>query len=326
MDEDVEALLFTSRPETVKEGRYVIQGRIGAGGVAEVFRAVDTKYDTACAVKLMEIPHGARKPVGVRFLGEAKVMSRLRHPNVPRVYDAGKDGGYYWFVMDLAEGSIAQHVHQHGPYPPYDALRLTFDVLAALSAVHAMGLIHRDVKPENVLLAADGRALLADFGIARHPDGSVPVLTLPGELMGTRGYRAPEQEDDAHEVLPSADLYGVAATLYTMVVGKAPARLWRDEGGVTGLPDHIDQAVVAVIRGGASQDPEERFADARAMAVQVARAADEHRPRGTESIEAAWVARFDELVRVVEPKPGSDAATVGGWRRYLPEWAARLLP
>lgn len=321
MSGDVEAMLFSSRPETVKEGRYVLQGRIGAGGVAEVYRALDTKYDSTCAVKLLEIPKGARKPVGVRFLGEAKVMSKLRHPNVPRVYDAGKEGEYYWFAMDLAEGSVAQQVHQHGPYSPFDALRLTFDVLQALAAVHQMGLIHRDVKPENVLLAADdGRALLADFGIARHPEGSVPVMTRPGELMGTRGYRAPEQEDDAHEVLPSADLYGVAATLYTMVVGKPPGRLWRKEGG-SAIPEHIDAAVAAVIRGGASEDPDERFADARAMALKVAESADTHRPRSQEPVAEAWMARFDELLQPPEDATGRPS----GWRALLPGWASKLL-
>lgn len=296
---------FGARPESVGGGRYLLQGRIGMGGVAEVFRAIDRQREADCAVKLMEVPVGARKAVGIRFLGEAKAMSALKHPNVPRVFDAGREGNWYWFVMDLAEGgSIAQRVHMRGPMPAADALRVTFEVLQALAAAHRMGLIHRDVKPDNVLLASDGRALLADFGIARHPEGSVPVRTRPGELMGTRGYRAPEQEDDAHGVLPTADLYGVSATLYTMIVGTPPVRLWHEDGR-SAIPDRVDPSIAAIIRGGTALDPAERFADARAMAKAVADAVDSARSvRGQPLVGATWMRDFDHLLGGVVPARG----------------------
>ncbi|MCA9569108.1 MAG: serine/threonine protein kinase [Myxococcales bacterium] len=313
--------LFQSLPESVGEGRYVLQGRIGAGGVAEVYRAIDTQRDAVCAVKLLEIPLGPRRAVATRFLGEARVMSRLKHPNIPRVYEAGKHGGYYWFAMELADASVAQVVKRDGPLPVLDALRITFEVLQALAAAHEAGLVHRDVKPENVLLARDGRALLADFGIARHPEGTVPVETLPGELMGTRGYRAPEQEDDAHGVLETADLYGVAATLYTMTVGTPPSRLWEDDGS-SAIPSTLDGRVASVIRRATSLEPADRYTDARAMAVAVAAAADDVcAETGAQAEGASWMERFDSLASGKTPEP----AHARGLARYLPRWATRLI-
>lgn len=310
--------LFQQLPESVGQGRYVLQGRLGAGGVAEVYRAIDTRRDDVCAVKLMEVPLGARRAVGVRFLGEAKVMSRLKHPHIPRVFDAGKQGGYYWFAMEIAEQSVAQKVKRDGPVDVLRALRWTFQVLSALHTAHEAGLVHRDVKPDNVLIARDGRALLADFGIARHPEGTVPVETLPGQLMGTRGYRAPEQEDDAHAVLETADLYGVAATLYMMRVGSSPSRLWEDDGS-SAIPEDVDPHVAALIRRATALDPAERYADARTMAKAVSAVADQVIARvGGSPVGADWMANFDRAT--VGGKP-----PVSGLARLLPSWAARWL-
>jgi serine/threonine-protein kinase len=310
--------LFQTLPETVGEGRYRLQNRIGMGGVAEVYRAIDEHRQADCAVKMMEVPLGPRRAVGVRFLGEAKVMSKLKHPNIPRVFDAGKQGGYYWFAMELADESVAQQVRRDGVFAPGDALRVTFEVLQALGAAHGAGLVHRDVKPENVLVARDGRALLADFGIARHPEGTVPVETRPGELLGTRGYRAPEQEDDAHSALETADLYGVAATLYTMVVGEKPSRLWEEDGS-SAVPVGVDGHVAAVIRRATALDPADRYPDARSMAAAVASAVDALlADAGEPLVGAAWMKRFDTLL-------GRTITEREGVARYLPGWARRVV-
>lgn len=312
--------LFQEAPKTVGDGRFRLLNRIGKGGVAEVFRAIDTKNQCECAIKLMEVPLGEAKSVGVRFLGEAKAMSQLHHPNIPRVYKAGREGGYYWFAMDLAEKTISQRVHQSGPLEPLEALRITFELLQALEAVHRVGLIHRDVKPQNVLLTREGVAQLADFGIARHPEGSVPVRTLPGQLLGTRGYRAPEQEDDAHEVLPSSDLYGVSATLYTMIVGKPPVRLWNEDGR-SAIPDYVDPGISAIIRGGTDLRPENRFTGAREMAEAVAKAADQIcERRRMPPVSADWLHHFDSLVA-----PNNDRAENGRLVRFLPRWFRRWM-
>lgn len=310
--------LFQTMPETVGDGRYRLQARIGMGGVAEVYRAIDEERQADCAVKLMEVPLGPRRPIGVRFLGEAKVMSKLKHPNIPRVFDAGKQGGYYWFAMELADRSLGQQVKREGIYEPAEALRVIFEVLQALGAAHGAGLVHRDVKPENVLLATDGRALLADFGIARHPEGTVPVETRPGELMGTRGYRAPEQEDDAHSALETADLYGVAATLYTMSVGEQPKRLWGLDG-TSAVPDHVDGRIAAIIRGATALEPSERYPDARSMAAAVATAMDSVlADRDEPPVGAAWMTRFDTLI-------GRTITDRVGIAKYLPRWAAKVV-
>lgn len=311
--------LFQTPPETVGEGgRYELQNRIGVGGVAEIFRAIDHKRQAPCAVKLLEIPFGPRRAVGVRFLGEAKVMSKLAHPNIPRVFESGRQEGYYWFAMELAEVSVAKRVKREGPLHPEEALRIVFEVLQALGATHKAGLVHRDVKPDNVLLASDGRALLADFGIARHPEGTVPVETLPGQLMGTRGYRAPEQEDDAHDVVEAADLYGVAATLCTMVVGELPSRLWEEDGS-SSIPLAVDGRVAAIIRAATTIEPEQRYPSAREMARAVVAVLDDLRAeRGAPSLAEAWLARFDQLCGEEPPEPK-------GLARFLPRWASRLL-
>ena len=310
--------LFQDRPETVGEGRYLLQNRLGMGGVAEVFRAIDTRHDRTCAVKLMEVPRGARRQIGVRFLGEARAMSALRHPHIPEVYEAGREGGFYWFAMELAERSVAQEVKQNGPMDTEDALRIAFQTLEALAVAHQAGLVHRDVKPDNVLLASDGRALLADFGIARHPPGTVPVETRPGQLMGTPGYRAPEQEDDASTVLETADLYGVAAMLYVMVVGRKPVRLW-DEHGASTIPPFLDMGVSSLIVRATHVDPGQRFADARAMALAAVEELDRVRSaRNEPAVGAAWMAAFDRRLRGPE-------VPATGLRALLPTWVANLL-
>lgn len=289
---------IVGRAGSVGAGRYLLQGRIGVGGVAEVFRAIDTVRQVDVAVKIMEDIQGLRPKIGARFLAEAKVMGALDHPNVVRVTDFGWEQGTYWTVMELVRGgTIAQRVHLRGPFDPAEALRLTFELLQALAAVHQAGLVHRDVKPQNVLLDDQDHVRLADFGIARHPDGSVPLHTRPGEQLGTRGFRAPEQEDDAHGVLPIADLYGVAATLYAMVVGTPPARLWREDGQST-VPEHVPPDLAALIRGGSTPDLAQRYPDARAMAVAVAEVADHWAwSRGQPKPSGPWLERFDRLLK-----------------------------
>jgi len=304
--------LFEGRPESVG-GRYMLGGRLGTGGVAEVFLATDQQSDTRCAVKLMRIPFGARKAVGTRFLAEAKVMSKIRHPNIPRVIGAGKEGAYYWFAMRYARGgSLAQKLRRDGILDELGALRIVFEVTSALVAVHAMDLVHRDVKPDNILLSSAGEVLLADFGIARHPEGSVPMRTRPGELMGTRGYRSPEQEDSAHDAEAPADLYGVAATLFTSLTGKPPRRLWDQPE----LFEPLRPEIAALIRKGTHPDLAERFVDARSMAAEIAAVADVVAADSAgEPVAAAWMAELDAANRG-EPAPGLGArlwSTVSRW-------------
>ncbi|MEZ4323132.1 MAG: serine/threonine-protein kinase [Myxococcota bacterium] len=305
MSDDTEGL-FDVRPNEVGEQRYAVFGLIGAGAVAEVFHGEDRQTGAEVAVKIMRVPMGARSQIGTRFLAEAKVLAAIPHPHLPRVHKAGREGNFYWFVMDLAEGgSVAQRVHAEGTIPTMQALRIAFEITSALHAVHAKGLIHRDVKPENVLLDAAGHALLADFGIARHPEGTVPVKTLPGQLMGTRGYRAPEQEDDAHTVGPESDLYGVTATLYHMLTGKKPRRLWEDPEGLDALEPHA----AALIRRGASAVPVDRYPTAEAMARAIARTADA--VAGSTSLEPEWMG---ELYRASgTPEKTGFLGWVRGW-------------
>ncbi|MCB9675954.1 MAG: serine/threonine protein kinase [Alphaproteobacteria bacterium] len=280
---------FDPRPAVVGDGRFHLQGRIGAGGAAEVFRALDTQSDTECAIKIMQAPRGARLESGTRFLAEARAMSRIRHPHVVQVHAAGREGAWYWFAMDYAEGgSLWQHLRLHGPMDPGAALRMAFEVTSALSAVHALGLVHRDVKPQNVLLGQDGMARLADFGIARHPEGTAPALTRPGETMGTPGYRAPEQARDAHEVGPESDLYAVAATLWTALTGERPAGDW--EGA------RVAPEIAAVLERATQADVTARYPTARELAAALAQAADTL-AQAEGRLASRWMAELDDPAR-----------------------------
>ncbi|MEQ1506264.1 MAG: serine/threonine-protein kinase, partial [Myxococcota bacterium] len=208
---------------SLAEGRYVLLSRIGEGGMAAVYRAFDTKLRVWRAVKVLVPAYAKRRSVRERFESEAQTMALLEQPNLVRVFDVGSMDGLPFLVMEyVGGGTLDLWVDRHGPMPPRMAVEAVRQVALALVAVHAQGVVHRDVKPNNILVAANGTCKLTDFGVAR----TEMDPTHPGQLLGTLGYMAPEQRVDAAGVDARADLYGLGATLWHLLRAEQPNDLF----------------------------------------------------------------------------------------------------
>lgn len=207
-------------------GRYRIVRKIAQGGMASVHLAWDCQQEVWRAVKILLPEFAEREALRVRFAREAQTMAAIGHDNVLRIHDAGVDGDAAYMVMEYAEGGcVTDWIRRHGAMPPRLATEVALQLCQGLAAAHAQGIIHRDVKPENLLLDAMGNCKVADFGIAQVGE-EAGQLTRTGASMGTVGYMAPEQHESAKHIDERADVYSVAATLFTLVTGKPSAHLF----------------------------------------------------------------------------------------------------
>jgi beta-lactam-binding protein with PASTA domain len=253
------------------DGRYRIEARIAVGGMATVYRAVDIRLDRLLALKVMHPGLAADSEFIERFIREAKSVARLDHPNVVGVYDQGSDGTYVYLAMEYIAGCTLRDVlRERGALRPRAALDILEPVLAALGAAHRAGLVHRDMKPENVLIGDDGRVKVADFGLVRAVDTNTTASS--GSVLGTVSYMAPEQIEHGH-CDPRSDVYACGLLLHEMLTGSKPhtggtpmqviyQRLNQDiappSATVPGLAPQLD----ALVTGAAARDPRLRPADA----------------------------------------------------------------
>ncbi|WP_330350060.1 Stk1 family PASTA domain-containing Ser/Thr kinase [Streptomyces sp. NBC_00582] len=204
----------------VLDGRYRIDARIAVGGMATVYRAVDTRLDRVLALKVMHPALAADGSFVERFIREAKSVARLAHPNVVQVFDQGADGSYVYLAMEYIAGCTLRDVlRDRGALQPRAALDILEPVLAALGAAHRAGFVHRDMKPENVLIGDDGRVKVADFGLVRSVD---TVTSTTGAVLGTVAYLAPEQIETPGAADPRVDVYACGVVLYEMLTGEKP--------------------------------------------------------------------------------------------------------
>ncbi|CUM41925.1 Probable serine/threonine-protein kinase pknL [Streptomyces venezuelae] len=201
------------------DGRYRVDARIAVGGMATVYRAVDTRLDRVLALKVMHPSLATDAAFVERFIREAKSVARLAHPNVVGVFDQGAEGAYVYLAMEYVAGCTLRDVlRERGALTPRAALDILEPVLAALGAAHRAGFVHRDMKPENVLIGDDGRVKVADFGLVRAV-GSATATT--GSVLGTVSYLAPEQIE--HGTADTrADVYACGVVLYEMLTGGKP--------------------------------------------------------------------------------------------------------
>jgi eukaryotic-like serine/threonine-protein kinase len=211
-------------PTRVIGGRYVVLAELGRGGMGIVWRAEDRMMGRHVAVKELHLPDGLgpddRRLFRERLLREARTAGRLNDPAIVTVYDVVSDGGVDHIVMELIEApTLADVVARSGPLPENVAIEVARRLLGALRTAHERGVVHRDVKPSNVMLSADGRVTLTDFGIAQAADD--PRLTTTGSLVGSPGYMAPERLDGGHAD-PASDLWSLGATLWYAVQGRGP--------------------------------------------------------------------------------------------------------
>ncbi|MEV0987617.1 Stk1 family PASTA domain-containing Ser/Thr kinase [Streptomyces sp. NPDC049949] len=255
------------------DGRYRVDARIAAGGMATVYRAVDTRLDRVLALKVMHPALAADAGFVDRFIREAKSVARLAHPNVVAVFDQGTDGPYTYLAMEYVSGCTLRDVlRERGALRPRAALDILEPVLAALGAAHRAGFVHRDMKPENVLIGDDGRVKVADFGLVRSVD---TVTSTTGAVLGTVSYLAPEQIENG-VTDTRVDVYACGVVLYEMLTGSKPhtggtpaqvlyQHLHEDvpppSAAVPGLPGILDQLVTYAT----ARDPELRPTDAAGL-------------------------------------------------------------
>ncbi|MFC4499001.1 MULTISPECIES: Stk1 family PASTA domain-containing Ser/Thr kinase [Streptomyces] len=204
----------------VLDRRYRVDARIAVGGMATVYRAVDTRLDRVLALKVMHPALAADGAFVERFIREAKSVARLAHPNVVQVFDQGADSSYVYLAMEYIAGCTLRDVlRERGALAPRAALDILEPVLAALGAAHRAGFVHRDMKPENVLIGDDGRVKVADFGLVRSVD---TVTSTTGAVLGTVAYLAPEQIETPAAADPRVDVYACGVVLYEMLTGEKP--------------------------------------------------------------------------------------------------------
>ncbi|MFZ5476957.1 MAG: serine/threonine-protein kinase [Myxococcota bacterium] len=240
--------------------RYRILSVLGQGADATVYHAEDTRLGVTRALK---VHLGASEPaLAARAEEEARVLSRFDHPAIVRVFDAFVDDGRLVLVLEHAPGgTLAERVRALGPLPPDEAVRVVSRVLEALEVCHAAGVVHRDVKPANVLLGEGGVVRLADFGLARVPDAR---RTETGAALGTWAYMAPEQRRDAARVDARADLYAAGATLYAALTGREPFDVGNPELSEPLLAS-LPAPLAEVVRKATRARPEDRYASAHQM-------------------------------------------------------------
>ncbi|NUO36483.1 MAG: serine/threonine protein kinase, partial [Dermatophilaceae bacterium] len=260
--------------------RYTLRERIAVGGMGEVHLATDDRLGRVVAVKVLA-PAVAHYPESVeRFRREATTAAALSHPNIAQVYDYGVDGSSHFIVMEHVDGSdLSRLLRQVGRLTPSDAVRIAEQVCSALGAAHRAGVVHRDIKPGNVIVRPDGTVKVTDFGIAQALGQA--SLTDTGTVMGTAAYVSPEQAR-GQATTPATDIYSLGILLFQMLTGSVPfdgdtpvaiAMRHLDEpvplpsSRVHDLPANLDEVVVRAT----AKVPSERYADAEAMAMALAR-------------------------------------------------------
>ena len=266
--------------ERILEGRYQLRSLLGVGGMARVYLATDQVLERQVAVKVLSQPYAQDPSFVERFQREARAAARLSHPNIVAVFDGGSDAGLHYLVMEYLPGqSLAELLRRQGRLAPRRAAELGVEVCAALAAAHTRGLVHRDVKPANVLVGADGRVKVTDFGIVKA--AATATLTGTGTVLGTAGYLSPEQAQ-GRPVDGRSDLYSLGCVLYALLTGAPPfagdspvAVAARHVTDQPTPPSHhnlrVGPALEAVVLTALAKEPADRYQSAAAMAQDLER-------------------------------------------------------
>jgi eukaryotic-like serine/threonine-protein kinase len=260
-------------PQTLAR-RYEVVRRVGVGGMADVYLAEDTQLGRQVALKILHPQYAGDASFVERFRREALSAAKLQHPNIVQIYDSGQEGDFNFIVMEYVEGrSLKDRLADEGPLEIAEATRIAAEVLTALAYAHRTGLVHRDIKPGNILLSDDGKVQVTDFGIARAEAGS--TMTQTGTILGTAYYLSPEQAQG----LPldgRSDIYSLAVVLYEMLSGRRP---FEGDSPVSIAYKHvreqprppsnfradIPRPLEAIVLNGLTKRPEDRYSSAALM-------------------------------------------------------------
>jgi len=273
------------------DGRYRLGTLLGRGGMSDVFRAVDEVNSTDVAIKIVRSPD---REYAQRLAQEAQALRRFSHPGLVQLFETGVNGDMAYLVMEFVDGPSLDQVLRQGPLTTVETASIGSSLADALAYAHAQGVVHRDVKPANILIGADGLARLTDFGIARLVDTS--TLTLTGTMLGTATYMAPEQLEN-HAVGPSADVWSLGIVLLECLTGErvyagTPSEvLARRLAGPVSLPDGLPVPWKLLLTGMLASSPEDRLS-----------ALDVSTMLATPAFRAPWV----------QPTPLSDVTTIVG--------------
>lgn len=263
----------------VLDGRYRVDVPIATGGMSTVYRGLDVRLDRPVALKVMDSRYSGDQQFLTRFQREARAVARLKDPGLVAVYDQGVDGPHPFLVMELIEGgTLRELLRERGPMPPHAAAAVLAPVLGGLAAAHRAGLVHRDVKPENVLISDDGEVKLADFGLVRAV--AEAKITSTSVILGTAAYLSPEQVGTG-DADPRSDVYAAGILTYELLTGDTPftgdnplsvayQRMDADvpppSAAIAGVPRRFDDLVACAT----ARDPAGRFADAQEMGDELA--------------------------------------------------------
>ncbi|MFO0916814.1 MAG: serine/threonine-protein kinase [Planctomycetaceae bacterium] len=268
-------------------GRYEIRSLLGEGGMGVVYRAWDSQAGQEVALKVLSQDAGSNPSALQHFLGEARAIGRLNSPHVVTVYDIDRWNGHYYLVMELlSAGSAADRTREWGKLPWKEAFRIIGQAARGLAAAHATGTIHRDVKPENLMLSAEGIVKVVDFGLSQLMDAAeAPKATVShaAQTLGTPQYMSPEQFE-TNRVDERADIYGLGATLYRLLTGRFPyhdcrtvaemkaAHVSRSPPDPLALAPALPTACRQIIAKAMAKQPVERYRTAEEMAGELERA------------------------------------------------------
>jgi serine/threonine protein kinase len=276
--------------------RYEVEELVGHGGMSSVYKAKDSLLERHVALKILHEQYGADEGFVERFKREARSVAQLQHPNVVTVIDRGEENGRQYIVFEYIDGeNLKEHVVRHGRLEVREALEIAVEVARGLAFAHEQGLVHRDVKPQNILLYGDGHAKVTDFGIARTVDVD-GGMTQTGTVLGTSNYIAPEQASgqpvDAH-----SDVYALGVVLYELLAGEVPfpgesfvavamKHMHEPAPNLLDVRGDVPLRVAAAVDRALEKDPEQRFPtmDAFAAELEACLAELDHGPDGDATV------------------------------------------
>jgi eukaryotic-like serine/threonine-protein kinase len=314
---------------TLADGRYRLERELGRGAMATVFLARDEELGRPVAVKLLEESAAADESLRRRFTREAQLAAGLSHPNVVQVFDVGEADGRPFIVMECVEGpTLAERLAAEGPLPPPEVAAIGRQVCAGLERAHAAGLVHRDLKPGNLIQGRDGTVKIADFGIAYAAEAT--SLTEAGTILGTASYLAPEQAE-GEAVTEASDIYALGAVLYELLSGRPPyafesladvatrSRL-SSPPPLPGIAAHLEGVVLLCLEPNPADRPGSAAELRRALELDEAVRPDERatvvmrpgRRRAGRTSARSWVTPLLLLGALVALGVGLGLATLGG--------------